>query len=198
MACVVGCKRITMGEKVPVLSNILITNRFHKDNLIWASLWFDNHKPVMSVFLKLFVQQLNKLSETGTTVFDTTHCTIGITVRHEGVDHKVNVHLILGTFDTIAKGEVQGIKQHNSTSAEGGGCTVCKHPGVRIETKTCYPYQPIPSEKKTQKEIIDAFTQGTKSKDAYYKHFSPLILVKGFDIFEDNGKATLVCLLIIH
>jgi hypothetical protein len=95
---------------------------------------------------------------------------------------------MLGTFDTPAKGEVQGIKQHNSTSADGGGCTVCKHPGERVDTKTCYPYEAEPSPKKRQEEIIEAFRNVRKPKDSYFKHFSVLMLIKGFDIFKDNGN----------
>jgi hypothetical protein len=95
---------------------------------------------------------------------------------------------MLGTFDTVAKGEVLGIKQHNCSSEEGGGCTVCKHPGIRLDGKTCYPYEPIPSPNKTQEEVIKEFTQDKRSKSTYIKFLSPLINIQGFDIFRDNGN----------
>lgn len=39
-------------------------------------------------------------------------------------------HYVL-TF-SVAKSEVQGMKAHNSSGEDGGGCTVCKHPGKRL------------------------------------------------------------------
>jgi hypothetical protein len=59
-----------------------------------------------------------------------------------------------GSFDTTAKSEVQGLMHLNATGEDGGGCTVCKHPGARVDKVTCYPYEADPSPMKTQKEII--------------------------------------------
>lgn len=93
--------------------------RKRKDNIILAGLWASTKKPVLDIFLKPFVDELNDLYQNGFDCIPPNH------------DKPVNlkVHTILAPVDSVERCALQKIHQYNGEY----GCSSCLHPGERIQ-----------------------------------------------------------------
>lgn len=105
--------------------------RFTKENMILAGLWFGDLKPIMELYLEPFHQSLSALE------LDGAHCTLpNKTVIH------VRGMLLAGSADLPAKSLVLNMHNYNGNC----GCAKCKQPGQTLRTSTrghvhVYPFQ---------------------------------------------------------
>lgn len=86
--------------------------------MMLIGLWCGSVKPIMNLFLKLFVDELTELHEVGI-ICATLQTAEPITVK---------VHTILAPVDSVARPMLQNIKQYNGEF----GCSFCLNKGERI------------------------------------------------------------------
>lgn len=93
--------------------------RFQKENMILAGLWYGESKPIMLNFLKPFHTALSKLE------------TDGIEAKSPSGENLISkAILLLGTCDMPAKCMVCNSTQYNGFF----GCLKCKQPGISVRT----------------------------------------------------------------
>ena len=80
--------------------------------LIVVALWFGKNKPDMNVFLKPFVEDMNKLSDHG----------IKCHINNE--ERIIKVFSLVSCVDSVARAPMQGLTQFNGRY----GCNWCLHP----------------------------------------------------------------------
>ncbi|KAI7789722.1 hypothetical protein IRJ41_011699 [Triplophysa rosa] len=87
-------------------------------NVLLCALWFGSSKPLMTTFLKPFVEECKSLRQTGLQWQDP-------------VDHSiktVKVYALCAICDAVARPLLQNFKQFNGEY----GCGHCLHPGVQV------------------------------------------------------------------
>ncbi|XP_058791863.1 uncharacterized protein LOC131664623 [Phymastichus coffea] len=89
------------------------------DNPVTCALWFGRSKPNMEIFLKAFVQNINKINER------TIPCKIN------GILKNIKIYPICCCVDTIARAPAQGLIQFNGRF----GCNWCLHPGKSVKSE---------------------------------------------------------------
>ena len=90
--------------------------RVRSSNPIVCGLWFGKDKPKMNIFLKPFVEYMNKLAN------------VGVKCKINNAERFIKVHTICSCVDSAARPPMQGIIQYNGYY----GCSWCMHPGVYI------------------------------------------------------------------
>ena len=111
--------------------------------IIYA-LWFGKGKPDVDVFLRVFVEEMNKRSDSGIP------CII------QGELRIIKPYAICCCVDSIARSPMQGITQYNGRY----GCSWCHHEGEYIRNSTGtggsrkFPFlNPLPQER-TEESIL--------------------------------------------
>ena len=84
--------------------------------LIVVGLWFGKNKPNMNIFLKPFVDNMNKLSEDG------------IKCKINNEERIIHVYCLVCCVDSVALAPIKGLTQFNVKY----GCNWCLHPGQWI------------------------------------------------------------------
>ncbi|XP_024873774.1 uncharacterized protein LOC112455816 [Temnothorax curvispinosus] len=101
-----------------------LSYRVRKDNILLAGLWCGSIKPVVDIFLKLFVDELRDLHKHG------------IDCLPPNLNEAVNikVHAILSPVDSIARCSLQNIAQFNGKFE----CSLCLHLGQHVKVGNGY------------------------------------------------------------
>lgn len=116
-----GVKLFNRGVKSSIWPIQVLVNELpfviRNNNVLLCGLWFNEMKPKMNLFLQPFVEELQQLYKGfySTTVFSATPVLI-------------RVHTILASLDSMARPEVQNMKQFNGEY----GCSFCLNPGESI------------------------------------------------------------------
>ena len=158
-----------------------------KEYILLHSLWFGMQKPVMSTFLKPFVEDMNFLHTTGVTWTDRT-----------GKEKTTRCFPLLASVDSVARAPLQGVKQFNGKF----GCGFCLHPGVVVPKGNgavrAYPLSmPIPVNRTREKIIQDAIkAHDTGEAVNGVKEPSPLLLLDKFDIIDGFVPDYMHCVLL--
>uniref|UniRef100_A0ABD2WYF1 Transposase domain-containing protein n=1 Tax=Trichogramma kaykai TaxID=54128 RepID=A0ABD2WYF1_9HYME len=163
-----------------MINEIPLQNR--TNNLITCALWFNKSKPDMKVFLKFFVEMINKLSEEGI------DCTI------KGNLINIKVYCILCCVDTVARSPMQGLVQFNGKY----GCNWCLHP-TEYSGASRYPYDENapPPPLRTAEQTIQYMGRVHSQKNPIFgvKKVSPLINIEHFDIIRGFVPDYMHCIL---
>ncbi|OXU17411.1 hypothetical protein TSAR_006242 [Trichomalopsis sarcophagae] len=138
------------------------------------ALWFGHDKPNMNIFLKPFVEGINKLSQTG----------IVCEIRNER--KTIKVYALCCCVDLVARAPMQGFVQFNGYY----GCPWCLHPGELIahNTGAAIKYillNEIPerrSEERTVVHIQEALDTGNSAYGV--KKVTPLLVLNKFNIID--------------
>ncbi len=103
----------------PLLCSVNEVTREERDkNVILCALWFGSSKPLMTSFLKPFVEECKSLGQMGLQWQDP-------------VDHSIKtskVYALCAICDAVARPLLQNFKQFNGEY----GCGHCLHPGVQV------------------------------------------------------------------
>jgi Transposase family tnp2 len=155
-----------------------------KKYVLLTALWFGVSKPVMSCFLKPFINECNELGVNGFTwltgVKDT--CT-------------VFVHTLVCSVDSVARCMLQGIKQFNGEY----GCSWCLHPGQVVEkgNGTVRVYDAQMYDKRTCFNLVTHAKQALDIGSCCgVLHASSLLLLKQFDIVRGFAVDYMHCILL--
>lgn len=151
------------------------------DSVIVVGLWFGKNKPEMTVFLKIFVELINKLSKDGI------QCTI------KGKTRYIKLFTILACVDTVARAPMQGSCQFNAHY----GCDWCMHPGEYYNGSMRYPYLHQLSDNRDAATTIAFAKEALRTKKPAFgiKTASPLLLLKNFDIITGFTPDYMHCIL---
>lgn len=144
--------------------------------LIVVGLWFGRNKPSMNVFLKPFVQDMNKLSTEG----------LKYNINNEG--HLTKIFCLICCVDSIARAALQGIMQFNGHY----GCNWCLHPGKWVTKESNpksgshkYPLLDATVANRNEKDSIKHIMEGTEEKPCFgFKNASRLINLNNFNIID--------------
>ena len=105
---------------------------------IICALWFGKGKPDMNVFLRVFVEEMNKMAN------------LGISCIIQGESRIIKPYAICCCVDSVARAPMQGITQYNGRY----GCSWCHHEGKYIRNSTGtggsrkFPFlNPLPQER---------------------------------------------------
>ncbi|KAL7301960.1 hypothetical protein TKK_0005551 [Trichogramma kaykai] len=152
-------------------------------SLIPVALWFNKNKPDMTIFLKIFVQLINRLSDSGIP------CII------KGEEIIIKVYCILCCVDTVARAPMQGLTQFNVKY----GCNLYLHPTEYYGT-TRYPYYENLPALRTANQTIDymlRLSSEMKTGNSIYgvKKVSALINLQYFDIIRGFVPDYMHCIL---
>ena len=95
-----------------------LSYRQGKENILLAGIWAATEKPVLDLFLKPFVDELEDLHENG------------FQCLPPGIEQPVTVkvHTILSPVDSVERCALQNIHQFNGKC----GCSLCLNPGEHI------------------------------------------------------------------
>ena len=92
--------------------------RVRASNPIVCGMWFGKDKPNMNIFLKPYVNYMNKLANEG------------IKCKINNENQVVKMYVLCSCVDSVARAPMQGIKQFNGYY----GCSWCMHPGLYVPT----------------------------------------------------------------
>ncbi|XP_051157446.1 uncharacterized protein LOC127279252, partial [Leptopilina boulardi] len=108
-----------------VINELPYSERFKKENLILAGIWFDDKKPDANLFLLPLYNEVQELKN-------------GVVFEIDDQNLPVNVKgiIICGTCDLPAKALFLNMIQYNGKF----GCHKCKQEGARIGKIQIYPY----------------------------------------------------------
>ncbi|KAJ8683858.1 hypothetical protein QAD02_019650 [Eretmocerus hayati] len=136
-----------------VINELPYSERFKKENVIFAGLWFGYTKPNPCMFLSVFENEMRELYQ-------------GVMMKVHGKEMMENIRMMIisGTCDQLAKCLFLNIKQHNSVY----GCAVCKIETKRMLTKRrgnkrTYPYKEdldLRTQEETDQQAADAVNSG--------------------------------------
>lgn len=108
-----------------VINELPYEERFKKENVIIAGIWFGPEKPNANLFISVFRDCLKKLYK-------------GICFKNSGQKFvKTRAKIICGTCDLPAKSLFLNMKQFNGYY----GCQKCLIRGLRIDKTHTYPYE---------------------------------------------------------
>ncbi|XP_023315519.1 uncharacterized protein LOC111693857 [Trichogramma pretiosum] len=149
-----------------------------------CGLWFGKGKPNMNIFLKPFVDYMNRLANDGVS------CII------DNVERQIKIYTQCCCVDSAARPQMQGFIQYNGYF----GCGWCLHPGVYVASKKkgCvkYPWleEEIPGRNMLQ--TVDWMEQSLYSKKPIFgvKRPSCLINMKHLDIINGFVPDSMHCL----
>lgn len=113
--------------------------RFKRENLILAGLWFGKSKPNPNLFMEGFSGELRDLLLNGAD-FETSE---------PGVSRHVHCIVIGGTADLPAKAAFMNMQQFNGEF----GCQVCEAKSKYIKHVPTYPYQPEAALRTTERTL---------------------------------------------
>lgn len=148
------------------LNELPLEERFESHRNLVAGLWFGPKEPVMATFFTPFLKEAQDLSNEG--------IVWGYRKR------KTKVFFLLCVADSIAKPQLQNIKQFNGKY----GCPYCYHPGEIIEgnqrrypTHTMYPGR-------KNKDMRDDMEEADKTGNVVrgIKGLSPFCVLPYFDV----------------
>ena len=108
-----------------VINELPYSQRFKRENMILAGLWFGKTKPAVNIFLNSFRKSLKKLCR-------------GISVNIPNSNDLLQVKgiVICRTCDLVAKCHFLNMKQFNGDY----GCQNCNEKGLTIDHVYVYPY----------------------------------------------------------
>jgi hypothetical protein len=125
-------------------------HRFNVDNMILAGVWCGQKKPIVTLFVKAFVDELQELSSKGIAV------TLG-----NGNTVTWKVRLLEMVANLPAKTQLLNQFQFNGCY----GCSKCEYPGIRLENTMVrvYPYgqYPLRTTESVSEQAQEAETRGT-------------------------------------
>lgn len=108
-----------------VINELPYKERFKKENVVFAGLWFGYDKPLPNMFLRIFVDDFLKLYE-------------GIKCKIANMTHVIIRGIVLcGTCDLPAKALMLNFKNYNGDF----GCTICKIRTKRVDKTQTYPFK---------------------------------------------------------
>ncbi|XP_043472593.1 uncharacterized protein LOC122505177 [Leptopilina heterotoma] len=109
-----------------VINELPYSERFKKENLILAAMWFGEEKPSANMFLLPLYDELMEIKT-------------GVDFKLFGQEELVNVKgiIICGTCDLPAKAKFLNMMQYNGKC----GCPKCKQEGKRVNNTQVYPYK---------------------------------------------------------
>lgn len=144
--------------------------------LLLVGLWFGKCKPEKNVFLKPFIEDMNKLSETG------------IRCKLNNVERIIKVFCLVCCVDSVARAPMQGLHQFNGEY----GCNWCLHPGKWVVKKNnpdsgSYKYPLLDSafENRNLNDSLEHMSKGTDKKPCFgFKRPSQLINLNKFNIIQ--------------
>lgn len=109
-----------------VINELSFKERFSKDNVIVAGLWFGSSKPSINLFASVFENDLKKLVKG-----------VDFKVGNEQQTIKVKALISSGTCDLPAKALFLNLQQFNGKH----GCPHCEIETKRIENTQTYPFK---------------------------------------------------------
>lgn len=151
-----------------IINELPVQKRF--ECTITCGLWFGKSKPDMQIFLKQFVNMMNKLSSDGL------KCNIN------GLITRIRVFCLVAPVDSVARAPMQGIMQFNGHY----GCNWCFHPGNYLFKSMRYDVLGYYPELRNHKKMLQHIEESLKSNNPVYgvKYPSPLVNLSGFDIVD--------------
>lgn len=125
--------------------------RHRRSNIFLIGVWMNKRKPIMKLFLRAFVEEMNILSLHGidSETFTSSRCI------------NTKVFALISSVDSVARPVLQNIKQFNGKY----GCSCCLEEGKRITvgngTARMYPYRTIKYRSMVEhmKHVEDAVSQ---------------------------------------
>ena len=137
-------------------------------NVVLAGLWFGAHEPVMSIFLKPFVDQAKILA-----------CK-GVSWRKDGTCVNSKIVGLCCCVDSKARPTMQNTKQFNGYF----GCGFCLHPGTLVENQVKYTVTTTEYPEREAKKMLADMEQAVAQNRTIrgVKGPSPLINLPYFDI----------------
>ena len=146
------------------------------NQLIVVGLWFGKNKPNVNIFLKPFVEDMNKLSDEG------------IKCKINGEEESIKVFCIVCCVDSVARAPMQGLMQFNGEY----GCNWCLHPGQWVlkdnnpdSGSHKYPLLDFRVKSRNEGDSLNHMTKGTEQKPCFgFKNPSQLINLQKFNIIE--------------
>ncbi|KAL7288253.1 hypothetical protein TKK_0017593 [Trichogramma kaykai] len=151
---------------------------------IVCGLWFGKGKPNMNIFLKPFVDYMNRLANDGVS------CII------DNVERQIKIYTQCCCVDSAARPQMQGFIQYNGYF----GCGWCLHPGVYVASKKkgCVKYPWLEEEipERNMLQTVDWMEQSLYSKKPIFgvKRPSCLINMKHLDIINGFVPDSMHCL----
>lgn len=144
--------------------------------LIVVGLWFGKSKPNMNIFLKPFVDDMNRLSKDGV------KCNI------DNEESLIKVFCLTCCVDSIARAPMQGLTQFNGKY----GCNWCLHPGKWVTSDAnpdCgshkYPMLDFTPASRNDKDSRQHMEEGSENTPCFgFKNPSRLINLTKFDIID--------------
>ncbi|XP_008213154.1 uncharacterized protein LOC100678713 isoform X3 [Nasonia vitripennis] len=161
------CSKYSIWPLFLMLNELPKQERMSK--LITCGLFFNKHKPDMTVFLGTFVDMMNRLTKDGIP------CVIN------AKDRLLKLHIISSCVDSVARAPIQGIKQFNGRCA----CSWCLHPGVWVEDAMKYPLLTTSINPRDHESTINDMMTATPDRPINgIKYPSPLINLTSFNIIS--------------
>ena len=161
------CSRYSIWPIYLMLKELPKQERMSK--LITCGLWFNNQKPEMKVFLKPFVDCINRLTEDG------------IPCNINGEDRNLKLYILSCCVDTVARAPIQGMKQFNGKCA----CNWYLHPGMWVEDAIKYPLLEISVNLRDHESTVqDMMIATPKTPIRGIKYPSPFINLSSFNIIS--------------
>lgn len=157
-------------------------------NIILCGMWFGSSKPLMSSFLKPFVEECKSLGHTGLHWQDP-------------VDHSfktTKVYALCAICDAVARPLLQNFKQFNGEY----GCGHCLHPGVRLtkdnRTVRVYPsLEEMPDRRDHSTSVeIGEVVKNTGQIILGIKGPSPVVDLPNFDLINGMVPDYMHCVLL--
>ena len=147
-------------------------------------LWFGHDKPNMNIFLKPFIQNINKLSN------------VGVRCKINNEEKNIHIYAICCCVDTIARAPMQGLMQFNGYF----GCNWCLHPGklvghgrkIAVKYPLLYELPPRRSEEMSLFHIREALDSNTVVNG--FKKATPLLNLKCFNIIDGFVPDAMHCI----
>lgn len=145
-----------------------------KDHVMLSSIWFDKSKPVMNIFLKLFITEMQSLQDHGLEWFN------GEVIR------KSRVFAVVRACNSVAR----PLLKHSSQFNGKYGCDWCLHRGERVAKGrgyvNVYPFVDPPAERRElnlwEDDAIQASQDGCPVNGV--KGVSPLLFLLLFNIIS--------------
>ncbi len=146
--------RVCLWPVYLAILNLPARIRMKAENMLLCGLWVGPGKPPISLLLAPIAKTIRSLG------------TLGLQVRTFGGLCTVHAKLVMGVFDLPAKAAVLCVKQFNGRY----GCTVCEHPGTRLNRVHVYPPDMYPE--RTHATVITAAEAAESTNE-------PVLGVKG-------------------
>lgn len=162
-------KKVKDGSFWPIqhfINEICLEERFKRDMLFCSGFWYGK-TPNMSVYLRSFIDEINKINNNG-----------GLSICIDNNVKKILIIPLFFTLDSVAKCYVLNKVQFNGYF----GCPVCLHPGTLQKTTVRYSnsHNAEPRESwESKQHMLEA--QIIKKSVKGFKGLSPLTAIKIID-----------------